>query len=311
MITLLFSSKGDDPEIWRGYLAKHIADLDFRIWPTDIGAKEEIEFALTWRPKLGELRNYPNLKAIFSLGAGVDHLLRDPDLPEGVPLVRLVDPDLTHGMTEYVTHWAMHYHRGFHVYSARQAENNWRQDRYPHPSERRVGILGLGVLGSDAANALVNLGFDVAGWSRTEKSISGAKSYFGKDGLVPFLGRAEILICLLPLTPETEGVINTETLAHLPDGAFIINAARGAHIVDVDLLAALGSGKVAAVTLDVFSPEPLAEDHPYWSHPNVTITPHIASLTNPTTAAGEIAANIKRVQAGNPPHNIVDIKGGY
>jgi glyoxylate/hydroxypyruvate reductase len=311
MTTLLFSSKGDNPELWRSRLAKHLPDLDFRIWPTGIGDKEEIEFALAWRPKLGELRNYPNLKAIFSLGAGVDHLMRDPDLPEGVPVVRLVDPDLTRGMTEYVTHWAMHYHRGFHVYSARQAEKNWRQNRYPLPSERRVGILGLGVLGSDAANSLVGLGFDVAGWSRTEKKISGAKSFFGQDGLVAFLERTEILICLLPLTPETEGIINAESLAHLPDGAFIINAARGAHIVDDDFLAALGSGKVAAATLDVFSPEPLAEDHPYWSHPNVTVTPHIASLTNATTAAGEIAANIKRIQAGDRPLHIVDVKGGY
>ncbi|MBT3766827.1 MAG: glyoxylate/hydroxypyruvate reductase A [Rhodospirillaceae bacterium] len=311
MTTLLFSSKGDNPELWRSRLAKHIPDLDFRIWPTDIGDKEEIEFALAWRPKLGELRNYPNLKAIFSLGAGVDHLMRDPNLPEGIPVVRLVDPDLTRGMTEYVTHWVMHYHRGFHVYQARQAENKWKQNRYPLPSERSVGILGLGVLGSDAANSLVGLGFDVAGWSRSEKNIEGAKCYFGQDGLVPFLERTEILICLLPLTPETEGIINAETLAHLPDGAFAINAARGAHIVDDDLLAALGSGKVAAATLDVFSPEPLAEDHPYWSHPNVTVTPHIASLTNATTAAGEIAANIKRIQAGDPPLHIVDVKGGY
>lgn len=311
MTTLLFSSKGDDPELWQGLLSTYIPDLDFRIWPTDIGPKEDIEFALTWCPKLGELKNYPNLKAIFSLGAGVDHLLRDPDLPEGVPVVRLVDPDLTRGMTEYVIHWAMHYHRGMHVYRAQQMGQKWQQDRYPHPSERRVGILGLGVLGSDAAYALVNLGFDVAGWSRTEKNIPGAKSYFGQDGLVSFLERTEILICLLPLTPETEGILNAKTLAHLPDGAFVINAARGAHIVDDDLLAALGTGKVAAATLDVFNPEPLADDHPYWSHPNVSVTPHVASLTNPTTAAGEIAANIKRVQSGEAPLHIVDLKGGY
>ena len=311
MTTLLFSSKGEKPELWRDLISQHVSDLDFRVWPTDIGPKEEIEFALVWRPKLGELQTYPNLKAIFSLGAGVDHLLRDPDLPKNVPIVRLVDPDLTRGMTEYLIQWALYYHRGMHAYRLKQREKNWQPKRYPHPSERKIGILGQGVLGNDAAQAFVNLGFDVAGWSRSEKNITGVKSFFGGDGLASFLARTEILICLLPLTPETTGIINQDTLAHLPNGAFVINAARGAHVVDDDLLAALDSGKIAAATLDVFNPEPLDEEHPYWSHPNVNITPHVASLTNANTAAAEIAANIKRIQSGNEPLHIVNVKGGY
>lgn len=311
MTTLLFSSKREKPELWRGLISQYISDLDFRVWPTDIGPKEEIEFALVWRAKLGELRTYPNLKAIFSLGAGVDHLLRDPDLPKNVPIVRLVDPDLTRGMTEYLTQWALYYHRGMHAYRLKQLERNWEPKHYPHPSNRKIGILGQGVLGKGAAQVFVDLGFDVAGWSRSEKNITGVKSFFGNDGLVPFLARTEILICLLPLTPETTGIINQDTLAHLPNGAFIINAARGAHVVDDDLLAALDSGKIAAATLDVFNPEPLDKNHRYWSHPHVNITPHVASLTNAPTAAGEIAANIKRIQSGDQPLHIVNVKGGY
>ena len=311
MTTLLFSSKGDDPELWRGLITDHISDLDFRIWPINIGTKEDIEFVLAWRPKLGELQSYPNLKAIFSLGAGVDHLLRDQDLPEGVPIVRLVDSDLTRGMTEYVSQWAFYYHRGMHTYRANQVQKHWQQDRYPHPSEQKIGILGQGVLGQNAAETFVRFGFDVSGWSRLEKKIPGVKSFFGKEGLVPFLEQTKILICLLPLTPETAGIINQETLSHLPKGAYLINAARGAHIVDDDLLSALDSGQVAAATLDVFNPEPLAQDHPYWSHPNINVTPHVASLTNPATAAGEIAKNIRRIQAGDQPLHIVNIKGGY
>jgi glyoxylate/hydroxypyruvate reductase A len=309
--TLLFSSKREKPELWRGLISQYISDLDFRVWPTDIGPKEEIEFALVWRAKLGELRTYPNLKAIFSLGAGVDHLLRDPNLPKNVPIVRLIDPDLTRGMTEYLTQWALYYHRGMHAYRLKQSERNWEPKHYPYPSNRKIGILGQGVLGKGAAQVFVDLGFDVAGWSRSEKNITGVKSFFGNDGLAPFLARTEILICLLPLTPETTGIINQDTLAHLPNGAFIINAARGAHVVDDDLLAALDSGKIAAATLDVFNPEPLDKDHHYWSHPHVNITPHVASLTNANTAASEIAVNIKRIQSGDQPLHIVNIKGGY
>ena len=177
--------------------------------------------------------------------------------------------------------------------------------------DKKVGFLGIGELGSDAAGKAAALGFDVAGWSRTEKKIDGITSFYGADGLVPFLNRTEILIILLPLTDSTKGIINKDTLAALPEGASIINCARGAHVVDEDLIAALDSGHINAATLDVFHVEPLPEDHPYWTHPKVTVTPHVASLTVPSSAADWMEENIKLIEAGKPPLNTVDVKKGY
>jgi glyoxylate/hydroxypyruvate reductase A len=258
------------------------------------------------------LRAYPNLKAIFSLGAGVDHLFRDADLPAGVPVVRLVDKALTRNMTEYVVHWVLHYHRGFPQYAELQRRGEWRALPVPDPPERkRVGIMGLGVLGGDVARALLGLGFTVAGWSRTPKQIDGVESFAGDAGLVPFLSRLHNLVCLLPLTPETEGIIDRQTLSALPPGAFVINVARGGHLVEEDLLAALDAGHIAGATLDVFRTEPLPEDHPFWHHPRVVVTPHVASQTDPRSAADEVAANIRRIRAGQPPINIADPTRGY
>jgi glyoxylate/hydroxypyruvate reductase A len=289
-----------------------LPDLDFRVWPDDVGDPLEIEYALAWRPKPGALRAYPNLKAIFSLGAGVDHLFRDADLPAGVPVVRLVDKALTRNMTEYVVHWVLHYHRSFQAYAELQRRGEWRALPVPDPPERkRVGIMGLGVLGGDVARALLGLGFTVAGWSRTPKQIDGVESFAGDAGLVPFLSRLHNLVCLLPLTPETEGIINRRTLSALPAGAFVINVARGGHLIEEDLLAALDAGHLAGATLDVFQTEPLPEDHPFWHHPRVVVTPHVASQTDPRSAADEVAANIRRLRAGEPPINIADPAQGY
>lgn len=311
-MALLFSSKGDDSARWRAELKARLPDLDFRVWPDDIGDPLEIEYALAWRPKPGALRAFSNLKAIFSLGAGVDHVFCDPDLPAGVPVVRLVDKALTRNMIEYVLHWVLHHHRGFHQYAELQRRGEWRTLPIPDPPERkRVGIMGLGVLGSAVARALLGLGFTVAGWSRTPKQIDDVDSYAGDDGLAPFLSRLNILVCLLPLTPETSGIIDRRTLSALPAGAFVINVARGGHVIEEDLLAALHSGHVAGATLDVFREEPLPEGHPFWRHPRVTVTPHVASQTDPRSAADEVAANIRRIRAGERPINIADPNQGY
>ncbi|MCH7936289.1 MAG: glyoxylate/hydroxypyruvate reductase A [Proteobacteria bacterium] len=317
-MALLFSSKTDDPDLWRDALADELPDLDFHVWTPDgedggedIGDPAEIEYALVWAPKKGVLRKFPNLKAIFSLGAGVDHLMAGRDLPQGVPVVRLVDPGLTRGMREYVIYWVLHHHRHFGEYSRLVAEKRWKQLPQADTRERRVGILGLGILGADAAAKLRGLEIDVAGWSRTPKDLEGVTGFHGADGLGPFLERTEILVCLLPLTPETQGIINADTIARLPRGAIVINAARGGHVVDEDLLQALDNGHLAAATLDVFHTEPLPGDHPYWDHPKVTVTPHVASLTVPATAAEAVAANIRRIRAGQPPEPIVDPKTGY
>lgn len=299
----------DDAATWKAAFEKLEPGLDFRVWP-DTGPVEDIEFVLGWRPKQGDLMRYPNLKAVFWLGAGVDWLLQQKELPS-VPFVRLVDPGLTAGMTEYVVLHCLRYHRRQPELEALQRKSEWRELKYPLPWNRKIGIMGLGVLGSDAARKLKALDFDVAGWSRTPKSLDGITAFHGEDQLLTFLGRSEILVVLLPLTPATTGIINRRTLAALPRGACLINAARGGHVVDDDLLAALDSGRIAHATLDVFHTEPLPSEHPYWTHPRVTVTPHVASITHAETAAPGIYRNMQRVRAGEPLENVVDFQRGY
>ncbi len=311
-MALLFTSKYDDPEAWRAALAACLPGEAFRVWPDEVGNPEDVEFVLAWGPKRGELARFPNLKAIFSLGAGVEHLFRDPGLPQGIPVVRLVDPGLTLRMTEYVVHWVLHFHRGFHAYAQSQGRGEWRQRPAPPPPEkRRVGVLGLGTLGGDAAQTLAALGFDVAGWSRSPKDLNGVRCCAGEDAFPAFLSGLDIAVCLLPLTDETRGLIDRQALAALPRGACLINAGRGPQVVEQDLLDALDTGHLEAAALDVFEIEPLAGGHPFWTHPKVIVTPHIASQTSPDTAAPEIAANIRRIRAGEVPYPIADREKGY
>jgi len=304
----------DDPtgefQAWIPVLERLDPNRQVRLWP-DTGPEDAIEYALVWRPEPGDLRRYPNLKAIFNLGAGVDALLKDETLPENVPLVRLVDEGLTGGMTEYVVYHVLRYHRRVPELEEAQRRSEWRPLLYPLTRDRRVGMLGIGVLGGDAAAKLVGLGFDVAGWSRTKKSLPGVTSFFGWDQLAGFLNRTEILVCLLPLTEETTGIINAKTLAQLPRGAAVINAGRGGHVVQDDLLAALDSGHIGYATLDVFTPEPLPNEHPFWTHPRVTVTPHNASLTQAETAATVVLEGIRRMERGELPENVVDRALGY
>lgn len=312
-MALLFSSTWDDAGRWQAALANELPDLDFRTWDADgrnAGDPAEIDYALVWKPRPGALKRFPNLKAVFSLGAGVDHL-RGADLPAHVPVVRLVDPSLTAGMSEYVAYWVLHHHRRFGDYARLQREKRWQPLPQADARAARVGIMGLGVMGRDAAEKLKPFGFGLAGWSRRPKTVAGVETFHGRDGLGPFLAGTRILVCLLPLTPETEGIIGKETLARLPEGAVVINAARGGHVVDEDLLAALSSGHVRAATLDVFHAEPLPADHPFWDHEKITITPHAASLTVPETAALSVAANIRRMEKGEPPEPVVDPALGY
>lgn len=285
-------------------------DLDFRDWdePGDVA---DIEFAMVWQPPRGVLRSFPNLKVIFSLGAGVDHLFSDPELPEGVPVVRMIEPELTRGMTEYVVLHVLRHHRRQRDMEANQRSGEWIQVITPTAPARRVGIMGLGELGATAAKALAALEFDVAGWSRTGKNIPGVDSFHGADGFAPFLARSEILVCLLPLTPDTETILNADLFAKLPTGASLINAARGGHQVEDDILTALDSGRLSEVTLDVFRTEPLPAGHPFWDHPKVTITPHNASVTDPDSAARQVVENIHRFRRGEALPNIVDPKAGY
>ena len=309
-MALLFRSTVDSAARWRAQLTRLTQELEVRVWP-EIGDPAAIDYALVWRPEPGFLASLPNLKLILSLGAGVDHLLGDPRLPLHLPILRLVDPHMTDAMSEYVVLQVLRLHRRDLDYRNQQGAGVWRELDQQNAGQRRVGILGLGELGQDAAKKLKALGFDVAGWSRSEKAVEGVRSYAGAAGLAPLLGRSEIIVCLLPLTAETEGILNTRTLALLPKGAALVNAARGAHLVEEDLLAALASGQISAAVLDVFREEPLPVDHSFWHHPRVVVTPHIAAFTNPATASPIILDNIRRFEEGRPLLNRVDPARGY
>ena len=304
-MAILFYSTMDSSAQWRTELSKHLPHVEMRVWP-EAGDPREIEAALVWRPKPGMLAGLPNLKMICSLGAGVDHLFLDPTLPRHVPIVRLVDSYMTEAMSEYVLSQVLRLHRQEPLYRVQQQEKVWREHRQPNAAERRVGVLGLGELGGDAARKLAVLGFQVAGWSRSEKRLPGIEGFHGPEGLLALARCSEILICLLPLTRETEGVLNAQLFAAMPKGGAIINVGRGRHLAEDDLIAALDSGHLSAAVLDVFREEPLPPTHPFWRHPQVIMTPHVAAATNAPTAALSIVENLTRIAAGKPLINVVD-----
>jgi glyoxylate/hydroxypyruvate reductase A len=309
-MALLFRSSVDSEARWKPQLTRLMPELEVRIWP-DIGDPAAIDYALVWRPEPGLLASLPNLKLILSLGAGVDHILTNPNLPRGVPIVRLVDPYMTDAMSEHIVLQVLRLHRQDLDYRAQQESGMWLELDQKNAAERAVGILGFGELGQDAARKLQGLGFDVALWGRRQRTAEGLLGYAGSTGLSALLDRSEILVCLLPLTAETEGILNASTFAMLPKGAALINAARGAHLVEEDLLAALASGRLSTAVLDVFRDEPLPADHPFWHHPRIVVTPHVAAATHPPTAAPIILDNIRRFEAGLPLLNQVDPARGY
>jgi glyoxylate/hydroxypyruvate reductase A len=309
MAILLRASAKNMPR-WRTHLAAAMPQAEIRNWP-EIGDKAAIEYALVWQPEPGLLASLPKLRLIVSLGAGVDHILRDSSLPRGVPILRLVDPYMTQAMGEYIALQVLRLHRNDFDYRVQQQRGEWREHTQKNAGERRVGILGFGTLGQDSGRKLKALGFDVAGWSRTAKTVPGFLTYAGAAGLDALLGRSEILVALLPATPETDGILNAGLFARLPRGAGVINAGRGSQLVEADLLAALDSGQVSAAVLDVFREEPLPPDHPFWRNPRIVVTPHVAADSHPPTAAPIIAAAIARCEAGLPLANLVDLDRGY
>lgn len=310
-MAILFTSTSDNPRDWRAALARALPDEAVRVWP-DIGPREEIEFAIVWQPPAGLLASLPRLRAILSLGAGIDHLTSDPQLPHQIPLIRLIDPSLTAQMSEYVVMNVLRHHRLMLDYANLQAEARWHP-LLPAPDtvRRRVGLMGFGVLGQDAADKLKPFGFPLRAWTRAPRRMEGIETFHGEASLNDFLGNCDILVCLLPLTDETRGILDAARLAALPRGAALINAARGGHVVTADLLAALNSGHLSGVTLDVTDPEPLPPDHPLWRHPRVTITPHVASIALPETAAAIMADSVRRIRGGLPVPGQVDLTRGY
>ena len=309
-MALLFRSSVDSAARWSAELARLMPGLDIQLWP-QIGDPAAIDYALVWRPEPGLLAGLPNLKLILSLGAGVDHILADPQLPRGVPIVRLVDPYLTDAMSEYVVLQVLRLHRQDLDYRAQQQARIWRELPQKNAHERPVGILGFGEIGQDAARKLTAVGFAVSGWSRQERAVAGFATFAGPAGLARLLAQSEILVCLLPLTSETRGILNAATFALLPRGAALVNAGRGGHLVEADLIPALDRGQLSAAALDVFEEEPLPPDHPFWRDPRILVTPHIAGTTNPATAAAIVLDTIRRFEEGDPLLNRVDPARGY
>ncbi|MBU8546188.1 MULTISPECIES: 2-hydroxyacid dehydrogenase [Roseomonadaceae] len=310
-MAVLLSTKPAAMALWRDALLAVDPALEIRMFP-EAGDPAEIEAAVVWTAHdMAELRRYPNLKLIVSMGAGVDHLLRPPGPPPGIPVARLVDRMLTSQMGEWVLLNVLRFHRQDAEYRAQQRDRIWLELPAPVTGETPVGFLGLGELGLHAAGLLRSLGFPVLGWSRRPKQVEGVETFHGAEGLMAMAARSRMLVCLLPLTPETRGIVDARLLGALPRGAWLINGARGGHVVDADLLAALESGQLAGAALDVFQPEPLPPEHPYWAHPAVVMTPHAASITIPASAAPQVVANLHRARAGQPLLNLVDFSAGY
>lgn len=306
----VFLSTALPGEAWAAELRRHMPELTLELWP-NVADAAAIDTALAWQPPVGALARFPNLKFVHALGAGIETLLADPGLGPQVSVVRLVDPWMTRAMGEFVQLQVLRLHRQDLAYRAQQAALEWRELPQPNADEIRVGILGLGALGSEAALRLKVLGFDVAGWSRTERPQKGFPCFCGAEGLKTVARRSDILVCLLPLTPETENILDASLFAAMPKGGAIVNCARGAHLVEEDLLAALEGGQLSAAVLDVFRTEPLPPDHPFWRHPKVIVTPHAAAATNPRTAAPIVAHALRRFAAGMRPANLVDRVRGY
>jgi glyoxylate/hydroxypyruvate reductase A len=309
-MAILFRSTPAATARWRPLLGALLPEYEIRYWP-EIGDKAAIEYALVWQPEPGLLAALPSLKLIVGLGAGVDHLLRDPSLPRAVPIVRLVDPYMTDAMSEYVALSVLRLHRQDLDYLAQQRAGVWEEREQKNAAERPVGILGFGTLGQDAGRKLKSLGFEVAGWSRSAKEIAGFATYAGPAGLAAILARSEILVCLLPLTGETAAILSAASFARMPRGAGLVNVGRGGHLVEVDLISALDSGQLSGAVLDVVNEEPLPQDHPFWHHPRIILTPHVAAETHPETAAAIIREAIRRCAAGLPVANTIDPARGY
>lgn len=269
-----------------------------------------VRHVLTWQMP-DDLDRFPHLATVFSVGAGVDQFL-GARLPEGVGLVRLISPGLTAMMQEYVTMAVLGLHRHLPAYIDQQARGVWQMVDIPPPARfRRVGVMGLGELGRAALAALRPFGFQLSGWARSPRQIEGVETFHGPDGLDGFLSGLDFLVCLLPLTPQTEGILNAGLFSRLPRGAHLVQAGRGRQLVQDDLLAALESGQIAAAVLDVTDPEPLPQGHPFWTDPRIILTPHIACITQVEALAGPLADNLRRFDRGEAMHGAVAAGRGY
>jgi glyoxylate/hydroxypyruvate reductase len=300
------------PAKWAGLGAGPSAPVEIVVDGKDAYRPEEIDYVLGFRPPPGFLKTLPKLKAAFSLGAGVDGFLCDPDYPRDVPLVRFVDRSLAAEMAQFVLMHVLIRHRLQRFFDEAQRQGQWRQRMLPRRSEEtRVGFLGMGEIGAFAAPLVAALGFAVSSWTRSRKALAGVTSYAGENELKAFLGQTDILVCLLSLTRKTAGILNATAFAALPVGTFVINVARGGHLKEADLIAALDAGHLSGAVLDVFEEEPLPPESPLWQHPKVTVTPHVAAISQPQIAMAYVLDGIAAFERGERPGHIVDVETAY
>jgi len=307
-MTFLYKSSAERGAVWAKHFAEHAPDLSFRTWP-DVGDPSAVRYIAAWTLP-ADLAAFPNLQVLFCVGAGVDQLDLS-QVPRDIPVVRMIEPGLVEGMVEYATLAVLALHRHWPAYIAQQRERRWNTLPIRTASARRVGVMGLGVLGQAVLAKLRDFGFRCAGWARSRHEVDGVECYAGAEALDAFLARTDVLVCLLPLTEATRGILGKRVFDALPNGAAVVNVARGAHLVNDDLLRALDAGKLSAAILDVTDPEPLPEDHPLWSDPRVIITPHVASQSQPGSSAAAVLENIQRHRRGEPLVGLVDRSRGY
>ncbi len=297
-------------ELWKKALKAAAPDIEVYSCLED-HPKEKIKMALVWKHSPGSLKAYPNLRCIASSGAGVDFIFSDVEAPVHLPITRVVDPMLASDMSEHVTAVIFAYLKNLNQYKLDQQQQIWNPIGYARIKDFTVGILGLGTLGALLAKNLVHFGFQVQGWSQSRKSLPSVTAYTGETALHAFLSTTNVLVCLLPLTPNTEGILNKELFDQLPKGSFVINVARGGHLVDEALLQALQSDHLSGAALDVFHEEPLAKEHPFWSHPKVHISPHCASVSDASSVAPQIIENYRNLLNRKALQNLVSMDRGY
>lgn len=307
---ILYYNAGGDPALWLSHLGAALPEADIREWK--VGDHAPADYALVWKPPEAMLSGRTGLKAIFNLAAGVDALLDMRHiLPAGVPVFRLEDAGMAVQMAEYVTCAVLRYFRHFDEYAGFASCQKWLALEPERKSDFQIGIMGMGVMGKRVAQALMHFGLPVKGWSRTPRQINGMTCFTGDAELDAFLNETKVLICLLPLTSQTSGILNRHVFSRLKPGAFLINAARGAHLIESDLADALDSGLIRAATLDVARTEPLIPSHPFWKDPRITITPHIAAVTLYDEAITQIAGKLRAFEKGETINGMVDMARGY
>lgn len=297
-----------DPALLESHLKSHPDCPEVRIYP-EVGNVQDIDCVIVWKHDEGELNDFPNLKLIASYGAGVENILSDPTLPVGVPITRFVDDTLSDQMAEFVLAGILNHRLHLTYYRELQAATSWRCREFL--KGKNVTVLGMGELGTTTAKLLHINGYCVSGWSRSQKNFGDIESYFGDDQLVPSVAKADIVVCLLPLTPATKHILNKELFSAMKKGTYLINVGRGDHLAEDDLMDALASEHLSGALLDVFSTEPLPNDHPFWRHPKIHMTPHISSPTDKANVARQILDNYGRLKTGDTLQHQVDPKRSY